>query len=661
MSFENWNPPAFSFGLAAVASVVGWREFCLHGAMMLLTFVTAAGTYQLARLWCGRPLLATLIALATPVFLVSATTLMCDLPMVACWTWSVVWWERALETGRRRQFLTAVLLAGLAVLTKYSAVTLLPLLPLLGLLRRQQLGWWLAWLGVPVLMICIYEIFTSQIYGEGLMSAAAGFAAQNRFNLPGGKILKSITGLIYMGGCLLPATLLAPFLWRGSQLFGGALIIGGVAMESVLAMPSTWLGAITPSENIHWLVLIQMILMMAGGLHLLFLAGVVVWRDRDTVAIILFLWTASVFIFAAVLNWTVSARSFLPLVAPAAILLVRALDWPRGLRPGKPWWLIPLAVCGLLSLGLTWADTQLANSGRTAARNLAAAFPPARQRLWFEGHCALQYYLEPLGGQEVDYVNSMLQPGDLLVIPNNNSNLAGPPEDSVTLLTNLTYLVFPWVTTDRAELGAGFYGAGGTLPYVFGPIPPEKYYIFQVTRPIQFLPSSHGRASAQVAKTESFAATGDEAILRDNPRDARTHAGLAEAASRLGDGLTARQHYEIALRLEPDQPIWLNNLAWLLATSPEARLRNGTEAVQRAERACTLTQYKTTEFIGTLGAAYAEAGRFADAMVAAQKACDNATARGETGQFQRNQELLLLYQSRQPYHETAEKLVPDAP
>ena len=102
-------------------------------------------------MWCERPLLATVIAIFTPAFLVSSTTLMCDVLMLTFWIWALVLWERALASEQSRwQFVGAGVLAGLAVLTKYSAVTLLPLLPILSILRTRKLGWWLAGAGGAV-------------------------------------------------------------------------------------------------------------------------------------------------------------------------------------------------------------------------------------------------------------------------------------------------------------------------------------------------------------------------------------------------------------------------------------------------------------------------------------------------------------------------------
>ena len=105
----------------------------------------------------------------------------------------------------------------------------------------------------------------------------------------------------------------------------------------------------------------------------------------------------------------------------------------------------------------------------------------------------------------------------------------------------------------------------------------------------------------------------------------------------------------------------LNNLAWTLATSPDTSIRDGKRALQLAERACELTGYKKTIMAGTLAAAYAEAGRFDDAMAMAQKACALASESGDQNLLKRNRELLALYRTHQPYHEPLEKLVPAAP
>ena len=114
----------------------------------------------------------------------------------------------------------------------------------------------------------------------------------------------------------------------------------------------------------------------------------------------------------------------------------------------------------------------------------------------------------------------------------------------------------------------------------------------------------------------------------------------------------AAKHYRVALEAHADWPEALNNFAWLLAASANSEVRNGAEAVKLAERACSLTDYKVPFFVGTLAAAYAEAGRFEDAVTTAEKAEKLATAAGLTEVAEKNRQLLALYRSGKPYHET---------
>jgi tetratricopeptide (TPR) repeat protein len=97
-----------------------------------------------------------------------------------------------------------------------------------------------------------------------------------------------------------------------------------------------------------------------------------------------------------------------------------------------------------------------------------------------------------------------------------------------------------------------------------------------------------------------------------------------------------------------------NNLAWMLASHPDPQIRNGKEAVDLAERACRLTNNEMPIYLGTLAAAYAEAGRFSDAVATAEKARDLARKAGLGTVAQRNEQLLELYRAGRPYHEPAD-------
>jgi tetratricopeptide (TPR) repeat protein len=138
------------------------------------------------------------------------------------------------------------------------------------------------------------------------------------------------------------------------------------------------------------------------------------------------------------------------------------------------------------------------------------------------------------------------------------------------------------------------------------------------------------------------------------PDDWEAHARLAQVLAAGPDTAAGIEHYREALRLKPDWPETLNNLAWLLATHPNPAFRDGAEAVRLAERACALTGRKRVLYIGTLAAAYAEAGKFGEAVRTAQEARDLAAATGETELAAMNEKLRQLYQAGKPYREGAE-------
>ena len=151
------------------------------------------------------------------------------------------------------------------------------------------------------------------------------------------------------------------------------------------------------------------------------------------------------------------------------------------------------------------------------------------------------------------------------------------------------------------------------------------------------------------------------ALLAVEPDNFSAHLCLASILSHLGQKDEAVAHLKAALKTRPGTAIAMNDLAWTLATSAEAELRDGAQAVYYAKRACELTHYREIVLIGTLAAAYAEAGRFDEAIATAQKACDLASELNEQALLKRNRELLELYRKHQPYRDVANPEPPDAP
>jgi protein O-mannosyl-transferase len=150
----------------------------------------------------------------------------------------------------------------------------------------------------------------------------------------------------------------------------------------------------------------------------------------------------------------------------------------------------------------------------------------------------------------------------------------------------------------------------------------------------------------------------DEAIahfqeaLRLQPNLAEAHNGLANALLRMGRVAEAVTHYQAAVIAVPNHPYLLNNLAWVLATCPDASIREGGRAVQLAQQAVQLSGGKDPSLLGTLAAAYAETGQFKEAVSTAEHALEFATAQKNTPQIETLRGRLKLYQSGSPFRDT---------
>jgi tetratricopeptide (TPR) repeat protein len=141
------------------------------------------------------------------------------------------------------------------------------------------------------------------------------------------------------------------------------------------------------------------------------------------------------------------------------------------------------------------------------------------------------------------------------------------------------------------------------------------------------------------------------AAIRLQP-DALLYYNLGVAHKLNGESGKAVDDLVKAIRLDPKNPHPHNDLAWILATCPEERLRDGQRAVKHAARACDLTVWKQAGFTDTLAAAYAEVGDFGKAVEFEQKALELATDDEKKDEFRGR---LRLYREGKPHRDTPER------
>src|SRR5256714_5632967 len=159
----------------------------------------------------------------------------------------------------------------------------------------------------------------------------------------------------------------------------------------------------------------------------------------------------------------------------------------------------------------------------------------------------------------------------------------------------------------------------------------------------------YNRGNLFFAKGQVDAAIADwEKTLLIQPNDADAHTCLGNAFLRQGSLKEAIEQYEMAVTLAPDDPHSRNNIAWILATSSDGSIRDGATALGFAQQAAALSGGKEPQFLRTLSAAYAETGRFTEAISAARQAVAIANMQGKQGLAKKLEKDLVFYRANLP-------------
>jgi hypothetical protein len=276
-------------------------------------------------------------------------------------------------------------------------------------------------------------------------------------------------------GCLISALFYAPIiLARRKYLIFGALLFA-------IFCPLCYL----LSELRVDAVALRIAVGVEGGLFATVAVGILALtfadlaQRKDADSVLLCLWVLGTFCFAAFFNWSITARTFLPMAPAVAILLIRKAEHSKPSNANAVW--LPLLPAAAVSLLIAVADCQLANTAREASRQFHARFQTERGAVWFEGHWGFQYYTQQWGAKPLDLDNAKPASGDIVIVPWNNTNLTTIPEDRVASWETAEFSLFPFVVTFAKKTGSGFYSSRrGPLPFAITSVPYERYYVVRV-------------------------------------------------------------------------------------------------------------------------------------------------------------------------------------
>jgi len=479
------NPPLACYYLAIIGKAAGFSERALHLGFLLPAVAMVLGTYRLAQRFTRSPLIAAAATLLTPGVLVSASSVMCDTLMLAFWVWAAIFWLEGLDAHRRSYLLASAVLLSASALSKYFGICLVPLLLVYSLVKYRRLGAWAGFFVLPLAVMAGYELWTRALYGQGMFGTAAEYAPLNVLHAGSHVLFYPVECASFIGGCALPALVLAPLVWSRKSIVT-TLLLEGVALTAGLYLLRPHLQASANGMLIaqQWnTVGLEFAIYVAGGISVLALAATDLWQHRDPNSLLLALWVFGTFLFTAFVNWTINARSVLPLIPAVGILLARRIDGMQ-MTPGRA--RATIAAGLLLSGGFAFwtalADANLANNGKAAAERLVMQTRNAAGAVWFQGRCDFQYYMEERGQHAFDFDTTTLRPGDILIVPMGEfTGVRPPPPPFVSSVDTLEMPLQHSVTTFTAAMGAGFYSSRyGPLPFAVGKVPPERFAVYHM-------------------------------------------------------------------------------------------------------------------------------------------------------------------------------------
>ena len=474
------NPPGLAYWLAAGLAVAGHEEWWLH--LMLLPFALAAA---LAGVRLGRRFLgeadaatwATAAWLASPAFLVSASTLTADVPALALVLWATALWIDGVDGDRAAARRLGAALVGLALVVKYTAVLMLPLLALYVVLqapreRRAPMG------------LDLWPAFS-----PSLAWALVGLATHGRMHVVDSLWIVDASWLVTWrearlehGIALLtcvaaagvfPVVLLVPALGRSIRGSAIAVVAGALGLGAAHVVPSIWRqapAAVPAAAGV----------LVALGAAAVLVAGGALLERRDPGVVFVAVWFGLWALFVWGWSWTVAARFVLPLLPPLAWLLALAAGPARR-------WLLPAASAASLAVSavVIQADMFPVAFHRAVVDELAGQAAPTGQRVYFVGGGTVLYYGERIGMRWLDPDDRTARAGDLLLHPYWSANSLLPQRfrSRIALVTRLTAPVPPLgIHTMNPAAGAGFYAsAWGPLPFAIASLPAGGANVWRIT------------------------------------------------------------------------------------------------------------------------------------------------------------------------------------
>ncbi len=482
------NPPLIPAYIALVTALLGEREVVLHLAFIPIALLATWGVWRCATCFVRHPGIATACYLVTPAFVVSSHTLMPDIALVALASHAVASFVSGFRDRRSGQIALGATLAGMACLTRYNGLVLIPLFLITWWVNRKRNGSQVAWVALPISILGLWSLHNILVYGSPhLLSATSLQGSPLPYTW---RVSKAIATASYLGAAALFPLALFPIAWKHGVLKIGLLL--GVGIGAPAAFVAGGFFSQTLPVTIALAVLLAAFsIYVAAAVHPFRRTSLLAaWQGsggKTTAPLLLAAWFAGTLLFNQFLLFA-AVRYLLPAILPATLLLVRVIEESSsGERALKALCWAGVLTLGL-SVGLSVGDMKAADVGRQFGRALAASTDLPSGTRWFVGHWGFQYYMERGGARALGTWDTSPHAGDLLVV-SEYSVPHGIQRSVVQRLTRLSVIEVPtkWpLRTISARIPAFFHAnffitrPHAFLPYGLSTEPLDRILVFRV-------------------------------------------------------------------------------------------------------------------------------------------------------------------------------------
>lgn len=463
------NPLIHHYYVGFLIKVGGQNEWFLRLGCVLLVGLGGLFLFELARRWTYHPLLATLLAQATPVHWLTSYSLLIDGTLVFFFFGALYFFIRGIELDSVPYFIGSGVLMGLSILTKYPALFIIPLTLVWTFLRWPKISrkWlpFIAWVFGFGFLIA-YSLWTRDLYGQAhILAASARMVEAHGW-------AKILVFLVFLSG----STLLPLLSWfscrRRTQILSFLLF---VALAAFFQSP------------VGGFSVIQAALLSLWFITTLLFIGVLIGRrngwenPKDS---FLFLWLIGfIGMMYLVMGW-VAGRYYVIALPAIVFLSVRLVEmnWPsRAEAILKP----SLGVLFIFSLLLAYADYRQAEPSRRLPALLQEKGFKGGERRFYLGDSFTMSYLRSHGWVPC-FPETDLRAGDWVLAKEVTMPQIWFYRRGLALRQIAEFNFpsrFPFKVMDNRGSAGWYASVWGALPFTISTGPWERFRLFEILNP----------------------------------------------------------------------------------------------------------------------------------------------------------------------------------